>query len=334
MKRPMKERLPDDREKCLELRAAQLEKGHGRNTRRSYRGWMRRYRWARARKECRDLQGFLSRLTTEERVNPKTVRQALNALKFYHEQVLGIEIPPNSLTVPKVNRNRNHPNFLNRSEAVELLRRLRGTAALQAKLLIGTGSRINAMLTLRLKDLDLEMGTVCFRFDKGGKSRTVKLPDSLIPDLRLHVEGVVRQWEEDQVRGIITPVPDESLRRKLGDKTFASLPWYWLFPSRAVRGLERWHATDRGLEKAIKKAAAEAKIMKRVSPHTLRHTNATFLLERGESVRRIQEHLGHTHLETTEIYLHSTAREGLRSPLDDLPVIVPFEIDRRREAAG
>ena len=317
------EKLPDDCEKCRALRDAELKANpqHARTTRIQYRAWMRRYRWARAQKWCRDLQGYLDRLTTVERLNPKTVRQALNALKFYHEQVLGVEIPPNSLNVPGINRNRNHVNFLNRDEAIALLSRLRGMPLLQARFLLGTGSRITAMLTLRLKDIDLEKGSVCFHFDKGKKTRTVRMPDSLIPDFRLHVANVIKQWESDHAAGIIAPVDDVSLRRKLGNKTLGTLPWYWLFPSARIRGLDRWHATDRGLEKAIKKAAEEAKIMKRVSPHTLRHTNATFLLERGENVHRIQEHLGHTHLETTEIYLHSTAQEALRSPLDDLPCL-------------
>lgn len=316
--------LPDDGEKCRALRDAQLKAGHCRNTRNQYQSWMRRYRQGRAAKTFRNLQGFLDHLATVDQVNPKTIHQALCALKFYHEKVLGIEIPPNSLSIPKINRNRNHPNFLNRQETVALLSRLRGMASLQARFLIGTGSRITAMLSLRLKDIDLERGTVCFRFDKGGKSRTIALPKSLIPDLRHHVEGVKRQWEADHSSGVVAPVDDPSLRRKLGERTLSSLAWYWVFPSSVLRGNERWHSTDRALQKALKQAVHDARITKRVSAHTLRHTNATFLLERGENIRRIQEHLGHTHLETTEIYLHSTAAESLTSPLDDLPEIIPF----------
>lgn len=60
--------------------------------------------------------------------------------------------------------------------------------------------------------------------------------------------------------------------------------------------------------------------MKRVSPHVFRHSNATALLERGENIRTIQEHLGHTHLETTEIYTHARGSESLISPLDLPPI--------------
>jgi integrase len=147
-----------DTEAILALKNAQLEAGHLFNTRKSYRGWLLRYRAARRERLCKDLQGFLTRLSTVDRVNPKTVYQALNALKFYHEKVLGIEIEPNSLTVPKKNPHRNVPVWLTHDEAMDLIGRLSGDARLQGELLYGTGSRINALLTLRLKDVDA-MGT-------------------------------------------------------------------------------------------------------------------------------------------------------------------------------
>lgn len=174
--------LISDREAIIALKNAQLEKGHRVNTRKSYRGWVLRYRDARRRGIVSNLQGFLTYLSTDARakVNPKTVRQALNALKFYHEKVLGIEIPPNSLTVPAINKNRNIPVWLTHEEAMDLISRMSGDARLQAEMLYGTGSRITALLTLRLKDLDLQKGLITFRHDKGGKSRTVRLPRSVM----------------------------------------------------------------------------------------------------------------------------------------------------------
>lgn len=196
---------------------------------------------------------------------------------------------------------------------------MRGMPLLHAELLYGTAGRITALLTLRMKDLDLIRGNVTFRFDKGGKTRTVPLPRSILPKLHAHVAMVRQQWTEDQAAGVICPVDPPSLARKIGPRKLASLPWYWLFPSAALRGGERWHATSKSLSSSLDKAAKEAGITRRVSPHTLRHAGATALLERGENPRRIQEHLGHTHLETTEIYLHATGRDGLVSPLDIPP---------------
>lgn len=196
---------------------------------------------------------------------------------------------------------------------------MRGLPLLQAELLYGTAGRITALLTLRMKDIDLLRGNLTFRFDKGGKTRTVPLPQSLLPKLHAHVAGVRQQWAEDHEAAVICPVDPPSLARKLGARKLASLPWYWLFPSAACRNGERWHATSRALSAALDKAAVAAGITRRVSPHVLRHAGATSLLERGENPRRIQEHLGHSNLETTEIYLHATGRDGLVSPLDVPP---------------
>lgn len=314
----------------MELRDAQLKAGHLVNTRKSYRGWVVRYRAARRGRVCRDLQSFLDHLTTVERVNPKTVKQALNALKFYHEKVLGIEIAANSLTVPRVNPHRNMPVWLTHEEAMDLIGRMEGEARLQAEMLYGTGSRITALLTLRLKDVDLGRGLVTFRHDKGGKSRTVRLPAMVMARLDAHIAAVRLQWEADKARGVICPSAEPSLMKKLGRTRFGSLPFCWLFPSAVCRDGQRWHATDRALSAGLKRAAAEAGITKRVSAHVFRHSNATALLERGENIRTIQEHLGHTSVETTEIYTHATGSEAVISPLDMAPpkrastTILPF----------
>ena len=307
-----------DRDAILALKNAQLQAGHSINTRKQYRHWALRYRALRKTHAVRDLQGFLSHLSTVDRLNPKTVRQALNALKFYHEQVLQIEIAPNSLKVPKINPHRNIPVWLTHDESMDVIGRMDGDARLQAELLYGTGSRITALLTLRLKDLDLQKGLVTFRHDKGGKSRTVQLPRFVMHRLMTHVARVRMQWESDHARGIICPCDDPSLMKKLGNKRFGTLPFYWLFPSREVRGSHRWHATDHAIADSLKKAAEEAGIMKRVSPHVFRHSNATALLERGENIRTIQELLGHSDVKTTMIYTHVLNRGpcGVMSPVD------------------
>jgi site-specific recombinase XerD len=320
-------------EALQKLNNAQREAGHAPSTRKQYAHWVVRYREARIKKQCRDLQGYLSRLSTVEKVNPKTVKQALNALKFYHEKVLGIEIAPNSLTMPKMNPHKNVPVWLTHEEAMDLIGRMQGTARLQAEMLYGTGSRITALLTLRLKDLDLQKGLVTFNHDKGGKSRTVRLPKFCMPRLQAHIAAVRLQWESDKQRGIICPIDDDSLMRKLGPARFGTLPFCWLFPSRDVRGNHRWHATDRALTDSLKTAADQAGIMKRISPHVFRHSNATALLELGENIRTLQEHLGHTNVETTEIYTHARGTNAVISPLDRLAFDHPANIHQIRHTA-
>lgn len=109
----------------------------------------------------------------------------------------------------------------------------------------------------------------------------------------------------------------------LGRATFLTSPWYWLFPSRIVTKGQRWHATPQGLAKALQRAASLAGIHKRISPHTLRHSYATAQLHNGIDLRSIQTALGHTHLETTEIYTHAIGAKGIPSPLD-APNLIPF----------
>jgi len=320
------------------MNVAQLEKGHVQTTREQYQQWVRRYRDARKSQICRNLQGFLTYLASDPdaRVNPKTVRQALNALKFYHEKVLGIEIPPNSLTVPAINKNKNMPVWLTHEEAMDLISRMSGEARLQAEMLYGTGSRIKALLTLRLKDVDTQRGLVFFRHDKGGKSRTVKLPRSIKHRLMTHIAAVRLQWEQDKARGVIYPTSEPQEMKKLGRKRFGTLPYCFLFPSAVVRmtnlGPERWHATDSALSDGVKKAAEETGIMKRVSAHVFRHSNATWLVERGVPLPAVQDHLGHADINTTLIYTHVTGGDGVMSPMDYLPSPHPETIPFPRTA--
>jgi site-specific recombinase XerD len=232
-----------------------------------------------------------------------------------------MEIAPNSLMVPRINKNRNVPVFLSHGEVMDLLGRMKGVARLQGELLYGTGGRIAALLKLRLKDLDLEKGLVTFRHDKGGKSRTVRLPRALKHRLMTHVAAVRLMWEGDRRRGIVYPTAEPAEMRKLGRARYGTLPFCFLFPSRDVHGDERWHATDRALSEGIRRAAEEAGMMKRVTPHALRHSNATALLDRGEDLRTIQEHLGHEDVKTTEIYTHALGKGAVLSPMDAAPPV-------------
>lgn len=149
--------------------------------------------------------------------------------------------------------------------------------------------------------------------------------------LEVQVQRVKEKWRMDSAAGVICPVDDPSLMKKLGRARFGSLPFYWLFPSRDVARGERWHATSHALTDAVNRAAREAGMTRRVTPHAFRHANATALLECGENIRAVQKHLGHEHVETTEIYTHVLGGEAVISPLDAPPrrlerlaKIVPF----------
>jgi integron integrase len=269
-----------------------------------------------------DLKAFLSDLAVRGRVSVATQRQALNALVFLFREALGQD--PGDLSGFEVaRRGRRLPSVLTRPECGRLFEALPGTARLMAELMYGSGLRLTELLRLRIKDVDLDRLRVTVRAGKGDKDRMTVLPEKLVEALRTHRERVRGLYEADRVAGLAGVWMPEALERKYpGAGT--SWEWHWLFPSRQMMrdphsGLQRrHHVLDATFQHAIREAALKARLNKRVTPHTLRHSFATHLLESGVDIRTVQDLLGHVDVATTQIYTHVMARPGLgvRSPLD------------------
>ena len=180
-------------------------------------------------------------------------------------------------------------------------------------------------IRLRLKDIDFEYGTLLVRDGKGGKDRVVPLAKSVVPALRRQVEFVQSQHAKDLKDGFGDVYLPPNLLAKW-PKAGKDVIWQYVFPSKTIQtdprsGVKRrHHATDDWLRGAIKKAARDAGLLKRVTPHTLRHSFATHLLEKHYDIRTVQELLGHASVETTMIYTHVMNRPGLHvvSPMDEL----------------
>ena len=294
---------------------AALNAGLARNTRSTYAATIAEFSGMMKRSEITGPQGYFDYLASVKKLSPNTVCHALNPLKFFYEKVLNKEF--GQYEMPKRNRSKPMRSVLTMREIMAMMENMPRIPRLQAGLLAGCGLRIESdMLTLRLKDIRIVDRVITIYEAKGGKSRALRIPEFLVGDLERQITACRMQWEKDKAMGIICPHPQESVMRKFSRKTFGTLPWYWLFPSQKVHGTERWHSTNKRLVTALREAANLLGITQRVNPHALRHSYATGLLRDGVDVRVIQEQMGHTNLETTEIYLHTAGKKAVASPLD------------------
>lgn len=296
-------------------------------TERAYVGWIRRYVLANGKRHPRDLgahdiEKFLTDLAVRGNVAASTQNQALSALLFLYREVLGLDVPWME-GVTRAKRPQRLPVVLSRAEVERLLTMIDGEVWLMAALLYGTGMRLMECMRLRVKDIDFERRQIAVRDGKGAKDRQVPLPESLRDRLKSAVERVRILHEQDLVAGNGTVWLPHALSRKYpnAEREFA---WQYVFPARSLSidprsGARRRHHVDEAvLQRAIKVARTRAGIDKPVTPHVLRHSFATHLLEFGADLRTIQMLLGHKDVATTQIYTHVLNRGagGVLSPLD------------------
>ena len=269
-----------------------------------------------------DLKNFLSHLAVKGRVSGGTQRLALNAGVFLLREVFGKD-PGEFGDFSRPARHRNVPSVLSRDEVRRIFEQLSGTSRLMGELMYGAGLRLNELLRLRVKDVDLERLQLSVRAGKGNKDRLTMVPRSLEGRLREHRERLRELHGQDRAKGLPGVELPEALERKW-PKAGEEFGWFWFFPSRSLlldhrSGIRRrHHVLDDRFQGAIRRAAAAAVPDKRVTPHTLRHSFATHLLEGGTGIRDLQDLLGHADLATTQIYLHTAKQTGvgIRSPLD------------------
>ncbi len=214
---------------------------------------------------------------------------------------------------------------MTRTEVQRLLAAMEGKPALMAKLLYGSGLRLMECLRLRVQDIEFGQNLIFVRGGKGGKDRTTILPQNLRDELFKQIAAVKSLHHKDLEEGFGEVYIPEALARKYPRASKAT-GWQWVFPaklrSRDPRSSKemRHHVLESVLQKAVKRAAQQTGIVKRVGCHKLRHSFATHMLENGVTIRVIQELLGHADAKTTEIYTHVMSRDirGLQSPLDKL----------------
>ncbi len=298
-------------------------------TEQSYVDWIRRFILFHGKRHPNelgeaDVGRFLTWLAVERNVAPSTQNQALNALVFLYRHV--IDRPLGDITnAARAKKPQRLPVVLTQDETQRLFRHLDGNQWLPVCLPYGSGLRLMECLRLRVKDLDFEHRAIVVRCGKGGKDRVVTLPDALVVPLQRHLESVRNLHEKDLRDGFGAVYLPHALARKYPNAA-RSWAWQYVFPA-AKRSTDpragvvrRHHLDDSCLQKAVKQAVLRAGIHKPASCHTLRHSFATHLLERGMDIRTVQEQLGHKDLRTTQIYTHVLQRGGnaVISPLGDI----------------
>jgi integron integrase len=269
-----------------------------------------------------EVSAFLSHLAVERSVAPSTQGQAKSAILFLYRVVLDVQLPwLDEIVAAK--ETRRLPVVLTPGEVRSLLQELSGPSGLIASLLYGTGMRLLEGLRLRVKDIEFERRELIVRDGKGSKDRVTVLPENLILPLQQQLTQAKARHDRDLAEGFGEVWLPHALAVKYGGAGRA-WGWQWVFPSGArsidprTGVIRRHHLNETSIQKAVAGAARRAGIDKPCSPHVLRHSFATHLLQAGYDIRTVQELLGHSDVSTTMIYTHVMNRggRGVRSPLD------------------
>jgi integron integrase len=295
----------------------------------SYVDWIRRFIIFNDRRHPSELgasevMAFLTHLAVERSVAPSTQAQAKSAILFLYRVVLNATLPWLDEVVA-ASSPRRLPVVLTVPEVRSILQQMNGSVGLVCALLYGTGMRLIEGLRLRVKDVEFSRREVLVRDGKGGKDRVTVLPENLIAPLQEQTAKARALHQRDLSAGFGAVWLPGALDAKYPGAS-KQWGWQWVFPSTTRSAdprtgrVHRHHLNEASVQKAMGLAARRAGIAKPCSPHVLRHSFATHLLQSGYDIRTVQELLGHSDVSTTMIYTHVLNRggRGVRSPLDQI----------------
>lgn len=262
------------------------------------------------------IKDFLAWLVLRRNVGASTQNQAFNAMLFMCREVLQLELGEMQEGL-RAKRGRKLPVVMTQDEVCALFKKMDGRARLMAQVIYGGGLRVMECCRLRFKDIDFDNNLIFVRSGKGDKDRSTLLAESLVPELKKHMESVKALHAKDLAAGLDAVWLPNALEQKYPNAG-RELGWQWLFPSQTLSTdprtgkVRRHHVSDMSIQRAVHDGVRKAGIIKPCSVHTLRHTFATQLLLHGVDIRQIQDYLGHSNVETTMVYTHVV--KGLRNP--------------------
>jgi integron integrase len=310
-----------------QVRAVIRTKHYAYNTEESYVNWIKQFILFHGKRHPsglgnEEVSQFLTYLAVERNVAASTQNQALNAIVFLYKHVL--ETPLGDFSqFDRAKRPKTLPTVLTVDEVRRLISHLSGENRIIAHILYGSGLRLTECLRLRVQDVDFAQSLILVRDGKGGKDRRTMLPNTVRTALAVQIGKVREQHRLDLANGLGEVYLPYALGKKYPNAA-RDIHWQYVFPSSTLSKdprsgrMGRHHLDESVPRKAVKQAAVKAGIMKRVSPHVLRHSFATHLIEAGYDIRTVQELLGHTDVSTTMIYTHvlMSGKMGVTSPLD------------------
>lgn len=266
------------------------------------------------------IEAFLTALALAG-VSASTQNQAFNALLYFYRYALKQEL--SNISALRAKRPPGLRHCPAREEALRLLAHVddvhRYPTRLIVHLLYACGLRVCEPLNLRIKDLDLKSRRLHIHQSKGNKGRVVLFPECLSAALERQLTLAKATAAQDLAQRV--PVALPGLLAKKYPYAAHAERWAWLFPShnncwdRRASKLVRWRCHEANVQLAVRNAAARCQLQG-LTPHHLRHAFATHALQDGAFVRDLQVVLGHSHLETTMLYLHTEAGR-VASPLRD-----------------
>jgi len=300
---------------------------YSRKTLKAYADWCRHYQRYLKNKSPEelsesDVKQYLTYLAVQCNVAASTQNQAFNALLFLYRHILKKDFGEHK-DVPRAKKSRYIPIVLSRKEIDSVVKHLKPPYDLVVKMLYGCGLRLFECVSLRLKDFNFDAGILTVH-GKGSKDRTVPIPQAIMPELTTQLERIKKLHDEDLAAGFSGVFLDNLLGKKYPSAA-RDFIWQWFFPQQtltyiaATKEKRRYHLHESHVQEALYDAVRRAKLTKRITSHTFRHSFATHLLRANYDIRTIQTLLGHSDVRTTMIYTHcipSKTIKEVKSPLD------------------